>query len=115
MSDPFAGAAASPAHDPFAEDAGVYVLGALDEAERAAFEDHLAGCAACRAAVAEVADLPRLLAAVPPEGLADPPATVLRRPGAPRRGLRGPGAGRVGDAADGDVHVPPRLPGRRPG
>ena len=29
MSDPFAGAAASPAHDPFAEDAGVYVLGAL--------------------------------------------------------------------------------------
>lgn len=103
MSDPFAGAAASPAHDPFAEDAGVYVLGALDEAERAAFEDHLAGCAACRAAVAEVADLPRLLAAVPPEGLADPPASVLRGllAAVGQEGVGQEGAGQEG--ADGDL------------
>jgi anti-sigma-K factor RskA len=30
------------------EDVGAYLLGALDESERAAFERHLAGCAECR-------------------------------------------------------------------
>ncbi|BCL15241.1 anti-sigma factor family protein [Micromonospora sagamiensis] len=45
----------------FAYDDGAYVLGALAPAERAAYERHLAGCADCRTAVAEVAALPGLL------------------------------------------------------
>lgn len=63
--------------DPFAEAAGAYVLGALDAAERAAFEAHLAVCPACRDAVDDVTHLPALLATVPPGGLADPPPSVL--------------------------------------
>lgn len=73
MNDRFA----DPFPDPFAEDAGAYVLGSLDDADRAAFEAHLAACPGCREAVAELAHLPALLATVPPEGLADPPASVL--------------------------------------
>lgn len=45
--------------------AEAYVLGALDDADRAAFEAHLRGCAACRAAVDEVAALPAVLDQVP--------------------------------------------------
>jgi hypothetical protein len=45
----------------FAHDDGAYVLGALSPAERAAYERHLATCAFCREAVAEVAVLPGLL------------------------------------------------------
>jgi anti-sigma-K factor RskA len=44
-----------------------YVLGALDPEEAEAFERHLAGCAGCRAEVAELRDLPELLdQAAPP-------------------------------------------------
>jgi len=43
-----------------------YVLGALPVAERREYESHLAGCAACRAAVAELAGMPGLLAQLPP-------------------------------------------------
>jgi Putative zinc-finger len=46
---------------PHAHDDGAYVLGALSPREGAAFERHLAGCASCRDAVAEVAALPVLL------------------------------------------------------
>lgn len=63
--------------DPFAETAGAYVLGTLEREERAAFDEHLARCGACREAVDDVAHLPGLLAAVPPGGLADPPPSVL--------------------------------------
>ena len=63
--------------DPFAEDAGAYVLGALSDADRAAFVEHLRGCVECRQAVADVEDLPGLLALVPAEGPVDPPASVL--------------------------------------
>ncbi|MFD0784741.1 zf-HC2 domain-containing protein, partial [Micromonospora azadirachtae] len=42
----------------FTQDDGAYVLGALAPAERAAYERHLAGCADCREAVAELAVLP---------------------------------------------------------
>jgi hypothetical protein len=69
MSDPYT--------DPFADEAGAYVLGALDDAERAAFVDHLRSCPECRQAVAEIEDLPGLLALVPREGPVDPPPTVL--------------------------------------
>ena len=44
-----------------------YVLGALVSSERHEFEEHLAACAGCRAAVAELAGLPSLLAALSPE------------------------------------------------
>ena len=65
--------------DPFTQTAGAYVLGALEDAERTAFDAHLTGCAACREAVDDVAHLPALLATVPPGGMADPPPTVLAR------------------------------------
>jgi anti-sigma factor RsiW len=38
-------------HDRHQEDVGAYLLGALDPAEQAAFEGHLAGCLECRAEV----------------------------------------------------------------
>jgi len=44
-----------------------YVLGSLVSSERHEFEEHLSGCASCRAAVAELAGLPSLLAALSPE------------------------------------------------
>ncbi|RGC68502.1 Anti-sigma-L factor RslA [Micromonospora sp. MW-13] len=53
----------------FAHDDGAYVLGALAPAERAAYERHLAGCASCREAVAEIAVLPGLLGRLDPAGL----------------------------------------------
>ncbi|MFF0488966.1 anti-sigma factor family protein [Nocardia sp. NPDC004068] len=43
-----------------------YVLGALDRAERLEYEEHLATCRPCRAAVAELAGLPSLLGRVEP-------------------------------------------------
>ncbi|MFC4148908.1 anti-sigma factor family protein [Micromonospora mangrovi] len=53
----------------FAHDDGAYVLGALAPADRAAYERHLAGCPACREAVAEIAVLPGLLGRLDPAGL----------------------------------------------
>jgi hypothetical protein len=47
-----------------------YVLGSLSPAERRDFEEHLAGCPACQAAVSELAGMPGLLAQVPPEDVA---------------------------------------------
>ena len=47
-----------------------YVLGSLSPAERREFEEHLAGCSACQAAVSELAGMPGLLAQVPPEDAA---------------------------------------------
>lgn len=53
--------------DLYAEWDAAYVLGALSPEDRRAYEDHLAGCAACRSAVAELAGVPGLLAKLPPE------------------------------------------------
>jgi hypothetical protein len=47
-----------------------YVLGSLSPAERREYEEHLAGCPACQAAVSELAGIPGLLAQVPPEDAA---------------------------------------------
>jgi Putative zinc-finger len=47
-----------------------YVLGSLSPDERRQFEEHLAGCPACQAAVSELAGIPGLLAKVPPEDAA---------------------------------------------
>jgi anti-sigma-K factor RskA len=43
-----------PGHERWQDATGAYVLGALDEAELGAFEEHLAGCPACREEVAEL-------------------------------------------------------------
>jgi Putative zinc-finger len=63
----------------YQHDDGAYVLGALSPVERARFEHHLASCAACRDAVAEIAVLPALLSRVtlddlrlPAEGSREP-------------------------------------------
>jgi hypothetical protein len=53
-------------HDEFREWDAAYVLGALDPAERRAYEEHLRGCGSCRAAVAELAGMPGLLRLVTP-------------------------------------------------
>jgi anti-sigma-K factor RskA len=70
-----------------------YVLGALDPGERAAFEQHLAGCDTCRAEVEELQGLPALLdrAAPPievPPGLRERTFAAVERAAAGRR--RGP-------------------------
>jgi hypothetical protein len=71
---------------PEVTDVGPYVLGALDPHERAAVDAHLRGCARCRQELAELADLPPLLALVPADVAAalaeddvdlDPPDSVL--------------------------------------
>lgn len=46
---------------------GVYVVGAIDPAERAMIEAHLSQCAACREELAGLALLPTLMHRVPPE------------------------------------------------
>ncbi|MGO9078104.1 MAG: anti-sigma factor family protein [Streptosporangiaceae bacterium] len=45
---------------------GVYVLGAIDPAERALVEAHLSACESCRTELAGLAGLPALLGRVPP-------------------------------------------------
>ncbi len=44
---------------------GAYVLGGLDDADKARFEDHLQQCGMCRDELADLESLPGLLAAVP--------------------------------------------------
>jgi anti-sigma factor RsiW len=41
-------------HERYQEDAGAYLLGALEPAEQASFEGHLAGCPECRADVEQL-------------------------------------------------------------
>ncbi len=53
-------------HDEYADWDAAYVLGALSTAERLEFEGHLAECPTCRAAVADLAGMPGLLAQLPP-------------------------------------------------
>ncbi|HET8949897.1 MAG TPA: anti-sigma factor [Solirubrobacteraceae bacterium] len=43
-----------PGHEHWQDATGAYVLGALDETERSAFEEHLAGCPACREEVEQL-------------------------------------------------------------
>jgi anti-sigma-K factor RskA len=46
--------ASGPGHEHWHDATGAYVLGALDELDRTAFEEHLAGCPACREEVDEL-------------------------------------------------------------
>ncbi|GAA2092814.1 anti-sigma-L factor RslA [Microlunatus panaciterrae] len=68
-----------------------YVLGALSPAERHEFEDHLAGCPDCRAAVTELAAMPGLLSQLPDGDIdmeAEPPPPTLLDAVARRRATR---------------------------
>ena len=60
---------------------GAYVLGGLDDADRARFEDHLQRCAVCRDDLAELETLPGLLGAVP---VPDAVALAVPAPRVPR-------------------------------
>jgi hypothetical protein len=85
--------------DPFRYDDAAYVLGALDPAERAAFETHLLSCEDCRARVSELAGVPSQLAGID-EAVVDPgpvPDTLL--PGMLREARRGRARTRVVSAA----------------
>ncbi|HYQ66667.1 anti-sigma factor family protein [Actinophytocola sp.] len=57
---------------------GVYLLGALEPAERSAFESHLSYCEICRGELVRLAPLPGLLNQITPEDFADslPPTGV---------------------------------------
>jgi len=59
---------------------GAYLLGGLEPAEALAFEEHLAGCAACRRELAELESLPALLDAVPVPDAVALAASAGRRP-----------------------------------
>lgn len=61
----------APEHDRAA--LGAYSLGALDPDETRAVDAHLAGCADCRAEVAELNELNDMLGEVPPEAFLDGP------------------------------------------
>lgn len=58
--------------DPVRTSLGAYLLGALDPAERARVQEHLATCTACGAELASLAGLPGLLARLDPADLNDP-------------------------------------------
>jgi anti-sigma-K factor RskA len=63
-------------HDVFREQAALYAIGALEEAERAAFEAHAAGCAECTAEARSLLSVANTLSQTvpqydPPPGLRD--------------------------------------------
>lgn len=56
----------------YAHEDAAYVLGALSSAERAAFQEHLAGCPECSQAVRRLSGLPGLLSRVSLDVLEEP-------------------------------------------
>lgn len=65
--------------DPFELYDGAYVLGALSDEDRRAYEDHLRECDSCATSLRELQGLPQALATVSPDALSDdsPPPTSL--------------------------------------
>jgi hypothetical protein len=59
---------------------GVYVVDAIDPAERALVDEHLSECAACRDELAGLAGLPAMLSMVPAADVARLDGTVVRLP-----------------------------------
>lgn len=72
-------------HDRYAMLDGAYVLGSLDDDERREFEQHLAGCAECRDAVAELRGVLPFLQAGDESNLGTPEEQAL--PGSVLTGL----------------------------
>jgi hypothetical protein len=58
--------------DPYARLDAAYLLGALDADERLAYEAHLAICQRCRAGLAEISEIPSLLAGLDESAFAAP-------------------------------------------
>ena len=74
-------------------DVGAYSMGLLEEPDRQAFEDHLAGCPSCAAELTELSPMAPLLRGVEPAGAAGEPAgaavtDLLRRRAAQQRHRR---------------------------
>lgn len=69
--------------DPFSENDAAYVMGALTDADRRAFEAHLVDCPECTQSVAELSGMTVLLDKVPlarvlePESYPEPPPELL--------------------------------------
>jgi hypothetical protein len=59
---------------------GVYVVGAIDPAERSLVDEHLGSCAACRDELAGLAGLPAMLSRVPAEDVARLGGAVVSLP-----------------------------------
>lgn len=59
---------------------GVYVVGAIDPAERAMVDQHLGTCSACRDELAGLAGLPAMLSRVPAQDVARMGSTVVSLP-----------------------------------
>jgi hypothetical protein len=59
---------------------GVYVVGAIDPAERSLVDEHLGTCAACRDELAGLAGLPAMLSRVPADDVARLGAAVISLP-----------------------------------
>jgi hypothetical protein len=74
-------------------DVGAYSMGLLEERDRREFEDHLAGCAACAAEVAELSPMAALLRGVEPASAAGSEQAAGRELAAGRE----PGGGDVTD------------------
>ena len=68
---------AGPGHENWEDATAAYLLGALDENERTAFEDHLAGCPACRDEVQHLLPAARALP-ISVEPVDPPPALKAR-------------------------------------
>jgi hypothetical protein len=74
-------------------DVGAYSMGLLEEQDKRAFEDHLAGCPACAAELAELSPMAALLQGVEPAGAGEEPADekvteLIRRSATQRRHRR---------------------------
>jgi hypothetical protein len=61
-------------HERFAFDDAAYVLGALSEQDRTAYEEHLRSCPLCQSEIVDLRDMPDLL------GKADPAAWTAEQP-----------------------------------
>lgn len=85
----------------YADDDAAYVLGALDPAEQQAFRAHLPGCARCRAAIADLAVMPGLLARLLPEKDTDAEAPPTMLPALAQRARSERRRGRWRDLAAG--------------
>lgn len=59
---------------------GVYVVGAIDPAERSLVDEHLGTCPACRDEIAGLAGLPAMLSRVPAEDVARMAGSVVSLP-----------------------------------
>ena len=89
--------------------AAPYALGALDESERASFEDHLASCDVCATEVRELRNVAGLIAMAAPS--VSPPTTLRDRILADARGVR-PITSAATDAVQGVRALePPARPG----